>query len=68
MFRPSFRFFAIMKAIEPVRKRLIICCDGTFQSSVSGKRNIPSNVTRLARTIAKAGLDSDGKTTWQQVC
>ena len=51
---------------KPALKRLIICCDGTWQSSVSGTRNIPSNVTRLARTIAKAGIDED-RTIWQQV-
>ncbi|KAM5356095.1 hypothetical protein ACJ41O_002741 [Fusarium nematophilum] len=47
-------------------KRLIICCDGTWQSSVSGLKNIPSNVTRLARSIARSGRDKDGKV-WQQV-
>lgn len=55
-----------MKSVEPVPKRLIVCCDGTWQSSVSGKRNIPSNVARLARTIAKAGQDHQGKK-WQQI-
>lgn len=52
--------------VPPVPKRLIVCCDGTWQSSVSGKRNIPSNITRLARTIAKAGQDAEGKK-WQQL-
>lgn len=66
MFRQSFRLLASMKTVEPRPKRLIICCDGTWQSSVSGKRNIPSNVVRLARVIAKAGVDDDGKE-WQQV-
>ena len=55
MFRPSLRLLARMKDCTPAPKRLIICCDGTWQSSVSGKRNIPSNVTRLARAIARAG-------------
>lgn len=55
-----------MKNVPPLPKRLIICCDGTWQSSVSGKRNIPSNVARLARAIARAGQDNDGKV-WQQV-
>ncbi|KAM0345224.1 hypothetical protein ACHAPU_006622 [Fusarium lateritium] len=49
-----------------VPKRIIICCDGTWQSSVSGLKNIPSNVTRLARSIARSGKDKDGKV-WQQV-
>ncbi|KAF5988433.1 hypothetical protein FCOIX_462 [Fusarium coicis] len=47
-------------------KRIIICCDGTWQSSVSGLKNIPSNVTRLARSIARSGKDKDEKM-WQQV-
>lgn len=50
----------------PIPKRLIVCCDGTWQSSVTGKRNIPSNVARLARAIAKVGRDADGKI-WQQI-
>lgn len=47
-------------------KRLIICCDGTWQSSVSGIKNVPSNVTRLARSFARVGQDDDGRT-WQQI-
>ncbi|KAG9507218.1 hypothetical protein J7337_000767 [Fusarium musae] len=47
-------------------KRIIICCDGTWQSSVSGLKNIPSNVTRLARSIARSGKDKEEKV-WQQV-
>ena len=47
-------------------KRIVICCDGTWQSSVSGLKNIPSNVTRLARSIARSGKDKDGKV-WQQI-
>lgn len=66
MFYVSCRLFAAMKAVKPLPKRLIICCDGTWQSSVSGKHNIPSNVTRLARTIAKAGQDENGQN-WQQI-
>ncbi|KAL0930047.1 peptidoglycan binding domain containing protein [Colletotrichum truncatum] len=42
-------------------KRIIICCDGTWQSSVTGRKNIPSNVTRLARSIARtATIQEDG--------
>lgn len=48
------------------RKRIIICCDGTWQTAVSGTRNMPSNVVRLARSIALAGTDADGND-WQQV-
>ncbi|EFQ30835.1 hypothetical protein CGRA01v4_12898 [Colletotrichum graminicola] len=39
----------------PTPKRIIICCDGTWQSSVNGRWGIPSNVTRLARSIARTG-------------
>ena len=49
-----------------VPKRIIICSDGTWQSSVSGEANIPSNVTRLCRYIARTGKDDVGKT-WQQL-
>jgi hypothetical protein len=49
-----------------VPKRIVICCDGTWQSSVSGEANIPSNVTRLCRHIARTGEDDKG-TTWQQL-
>src|SRR6195952_4166286 len=47
-------------------KRIIVCCDGTWQSSVSGEENVPSNVTRLTRSLASAGLGEDGRV-WQQV-
>lgn len=46
-------------------KRIVLCCDGTWQSSVSNVTNVPSNVTRLARYLAKAGRDNDGKE-WEQ--
>ncbi|KAK2063394.1 hypothetical protein LY76DRAFT_588573 [Colletotrichum caudatum] len=38
-----------------IPKRIIICCDGTWQSSVNGLWGIPSNVTRLGRSIARTG-------------
>jgi len=44
-------------------KRLIICCDGTWQSSVTDQKNVPSNVTRLARSFSRTGIinkDKDG--------
>lgn len=53
-------------AVPAAPKRLICCFDGTWQSSVSGSRNIPSNITRLARSIAKAGKDVSGNI-WQQI-
>jgi hypothetical protein len=54
------------KPVKAAPKKIILCCDGTSQSSVSGKRNLPSNITRIARTIAKAGRD-DKNIDWQQV-
>lgn len=50
----------------PIRKRIIICCDGTWQSAVSGEKNVPSNVTRLCRALNSVGTDEDGEV-WQQV-
>ena len=53
------------KAVPANPKKIILCCDGTSQSSVSGELSLPSNITRIARTIAKAG--DDGKEVWQQL-
>ncbi|KAJ5125271.1 hypothetical protein N7526_007448 [Penicillium atrosanguineum] len=47
-------------------KRIVICCDGTWQSSVSGEKNVPSNITRLCRALNRVGTDEDGRV-WQQV-
>ncbi|KAF3928276.1 hypothetical protein AA313_de0208561 [Arthrobotrys entomopaga] len=56
------------EAPEPAPKRIIICCDGTWQSAVSGSKNSPSNVTRLARCIEKACVDAKDKDKiWQQI-
>ncbi|KAJ5388226.1 hypothetical protein N7509_010767 [Penicillium cosmopolitanum] len=52
--------------LPPIRKRIIICCDGTWQSAVSGKKNIPSNVTRLCRSLNSIGTDENGDK-WQQI-
>ncbi|EXJ87389.1 hypothetical protein A1O3_04348 [Capronia epimyces CBS 606.96] len=38
------------------RKRIIVCCDGTWQDS-DGDYQTPSNVTRLARAIPPVGTD-----------
>ncbi|KAK0736192.1 hypothetical protein B0T21DRAFT_366462 [Apiosordaria backusii] len=55
-------------SLKPARKRIIICCDGTWQSSVTNTINVPSNITRLARYLSKVGRDEEepGKE-WQQV-
>jgi len=48
-------------------KRLIICCDGTWQSANHGKKNIPSNIAKLSRAIAKFQKTRDGQTIHQVV-
>lgn len=53
-------------------KRLIIACDGTWQSSVEldPKKGVPSNITRLCRVIASngTGKDENGKEiVWPQI-
>jgi uncharacterized protein (DUF2235 family) len=64
---PGFQQGGFVDTSIPVApKRLIICCDGTWQSSVTGLKNILSNVTRLARSIARSGRDKDNKI-WQQI-
>lgn len=42
---------------KPWARRLVICCDGTWQSSVSSKENVPSNITKLCRLVARTGSD-----------
>ncbi|KAF2627939.1 hypothetical protein BU25DRAFT_340761 [Macroventuria anomochaeta] len=53
-------------AEKPWGRRLIVCCDGTWQSSVSDKENVPSNVTKLCRVLARTGKD-DKNRNWHQV-
>ncbi|KAF2202864.1 hypothetical protein GQ43DRAFT_479521 [Delitschia confertaspora ATCC 74209] len=49
-------------------RRIVICCDGTWQSSVTWRENIPSNVTKLCRVIARDGTDpTDRNKVWQQI-
>ncbi|KAK2035490.1 hypothetical protein LX32DRAFT_700288 [Colletotrichum zoysiae] len=50
-----------------IGRRIIICCDGTWQSSVSSAINIPSNVTRLARSFAQTDEDETSGIVWQQL-
>ncbi|EOD50692.1 putative peptidoglycan binding domain containing protein [Neofusicoccum parvum UCRNP2] len=57
------------RSTETVKpKRIVVCCDGTWQSatSVDPKHGCPSNVARLSRVLAKAGLDREEKE-WQQI-
>ncbi|KAH8656906.1 hypothetical protein BGZ61DRAFT_540724 [Ilyonectria robusta] len=48
-----------------IPKRIIICCDGSWQSAVLGEKHTASNVTRLARSLKRTDV-RNGKT-WQQV-
>lgn len=47
-------------ARRPPKKRLIVCCDGTWQSSNHGLQSIPSNVAKISRSLAKFTRDKDG--------
>lgn len=49
------------------KKRIIVCCDGTWLASDLGDRSIPSNVAKLARAIAPNGLDEAGRLVKQVV-
>lgn len=42
------------------KKRIIICCDGTWQSSAHGAQTIPSNVAKMSRSIASWYTDENG--------
>jgi uncharacterized protein (DUF2235 family) len=41
-------------------KRIILCSDGTWLASDMGDKSTPSNVARLARTVANGGPDAKG--------
>ncbi|KAI9701610.1 MAG: hypothetical protein M1820_006381 [Bogoriella megaspora] len=45
-----------------IQKRLIVCCDGTWQASdkPSSKRNVESNVTRMCRCLKESRIDAPG--------
>lgn len=53
-------------SLKKAPKRIVICCDGTWQSSVTNTTNIPSNITRIARYLSKVGRDDQGQD-WQQL-
>lgn len=59
----SFQSSGFTRVPEPLphlTKRLVICCDGTWQSSNHGTRSTPSNVAKISRAIAKFGKGKDG--------
>ena len=41
-------------------KRLVVCCDGTWQASNHGTRSVPSNIAKISRSIKPYGPDKDG--------
>ncbi|KAG8887524.1 hypothetical protein FRB98_009487 [Tulasnella sp. 332] len=48
-------------------KRLIVCCDGTWQASDKGPRTVPSNITKFARALKTAEIRQDNKKIQQVV-
>lgn len=55
-------------ANTPWGRRLIICCDGTWQSSTTDKKNVPSNVTKLCRLISRySDSKTDQNRKWHQL-
>lgn len=58
----------ISEEVKAVRKRIVVCCDGTWQSATSPdpSQGCCSNVPRLARVLANAGNDKDGNE-WEQI-
>lgn len=44
-----------------IKKRLIVCCDGTFSGVDKGTEDYSSNVARLIRVISNVGITSTGE-------
>ncbi|CAL3963238.1 unnamed protein product [Diplocarpon coronariae] len=65
---PTYSKTFVSTEVDAQPKRIIICCDGTWQSATSldPTKGSSSNVTRLSRVLANAGKDKDGKE-WQQI-
>lgn len=42
------------------KKRIVICCDGTWQSAAHGARSIPSNIAKISRSVANYYIDENG--------
>jgi uncharacterized protein (DUF2235 family) len=45
---------------NPLKKRLIVCCDGTGSGSDKGTSDYSSNVARMSRVIARVGITAEG--------
>ncbi|GAO19021.1 uncharacterized protein UV8b_01147 [Ustilaginoidea virens] len=50
-----------------LRKRLIVCCDGTSYGVDKGTADYASNVGRISRAISRVGVASDGEKVSQVV-
>ncbi len=44
-----------------IKKRLVICCDGTFSGVDKGTEDYSSNVARLSRAISRVGVTESGE-------
>ncbi|KAF2088927.1 hypothetical protein K490DRAFT_38157 [Saccharata proteae CBS 121410] len=44
---------------SPPKKRIIICCDGTWQTSAHGTHSIPSNIAKLSRSLSPWYFDPE---------
>jgi uncharacterized protein (DUF2235 family) len=50
-----------------VKKRLIVCCDGTFSGLDKGTAQYSSSVARLSRVISRVGINEEGEKVSQVV-
>ncbi|TAQ87103.1 hypothetical protein B7494_g4572 [Chlorociboria aeruginascens] len=50
-----------------IPKRIIVCCDGTWYASDKGGNNLPSNVARISRSLAKVGIIEHGPQTGEKI-
>ena len=46
---------------RPAPKRLILCCDGTWQASDHGTQDVPSNIAKLSRAVAKTFVNENNQ-------
>jgi hypothetical protein len=47
---------------EPLlKKRIIICCDGTWQSSNHGQREVPSNAAKMSHCLSRSFVNEQNK-------
>lgn len=65
---------SVATPVDPQPKKIVICCDGTWQSATSldPTKGVASNVARLSRVLASAGKErkkepSDPDKVWQQI-